>query len=410
MYEHQRLRVGELGFTQTHLDALGKLNEYHDGAYFEMISRGIKFSQYVGVIQVDGTTIEIHPKSDKHDESDQWKNVLLQMLEKCGRLKAQSAGAAHVRRQNLNLLEVYFELFLTEVSELIRRGLIKKYRNESKNVRALKGKLDFAQNIRHNAVHKERFYTTHQVYDVDHLLNQTLAQALSIVEHYTRGTRLFDVCKRVQLDFPEVKVKSITAQELNSIELNRKSAPYGYALELARLIILNYSPDISSGNERMLALLFDMNQLWEEYVLVSLRKYIRENSLGIEVTGQDSRSFWGSNSLRPDIVLKYENQTYVVDTKWKTPKNRTASISDLRQMYTYNRFWDAPKAMLLYPGESRGNAFMPFQTDDYHSPEDDVYHKIEHECKMGFVHVLDENGNLAELGSTILSHLGIVVD
>ncbi|GAL00789.1 hypothetical protein JCM19314_1826 [Nonlabens ulvanivorans] len=48
VFEHQRLYVGEHGFRTTHLNALLKLNEYHDGNYFEPIAKGIKFNQYVG--------------------------------------------------------------------------------------------------------------------------------------------------------------------------------------------------------------------------------------------------------------------------------------------------------------------------------------------------------------------------
>ncbi len=387
VFEHQKLRIGEEGFEQKHLDALLKLNEYHEGSYFEPISKGIQFKQYVGIIQVDGLTIEIHPKADKDDSDDAWRDVLLSMLQKCGRLKAQTAGAANVNRKNLNLLEVYFELYLQEVNGLIRRGLIKQYRKETSNVKALKGKLEFAGNVRKNLVHKERFYTTHQVYDRNHLLHQVLYCALDIVEQFTRGTRLYDSVSRTTLNFPMVNRKRITAQQLDSISLNRKSSSYSYAIELARLIILNYSPDISSGKEKMLSLLFDMNVLWEEYVLKMLQNECEGSD--IQVTGQDSMPFWGGNSLRPDIVLKKGNETYVIDTKWKRPGRSSASVSDLRQMYTYCRFWNAKKAMLLYPGDPNDNEFKEFLTDDYALRNDDP-EAIKHECKMGFVSVLKE--------------------
>jgi 5-methylcytosine-specific restriction enzyme subunit McrC len=406
VFEHQRLYVGEQSFKQTHLDALLKLNEYHDGNYFEPIAKGIKFNQFVGVIQVDGLTIEIHPKADKDDDDSKWKGVLIKMLKACGRLKAESSGAAHVKRQHLNLLEVYFELYLLEVEALVRKGVIKKYRKQTHNTKALKGKLEFAGHIRHNAVHKERFYTTHQVYDSNHLLHQVLYKALTIAEQFTMGTRLNDLSNRVLLNFPNVDSKTITAQQLNSITLNRKSSSYNDALELARLIILNYSPDISSGKEKMLSLLFDMNVLWEEYILKQLQKAC--HGIEIAVSGQESKSFWGNNSLKPDVVLRKGTQTFIIDTKWKRPKKSSASVSDLRQMYAYCRFWDAEKALLLYPGEHSANKFRSYLTDDYIKDDNANNNLIDHQCKMGFVSVLDAAGDLdSNIGSKVLVLIGL---
>ena len=272
VYEHDRLTTDNASFNHKHLNALLKLNEYHNFDYFDPIPNGVKFKQYVGIIQVDGLSIEILPKADKDNSSADWKGLLLQMLKACGHLKASSAGSANVKRQHLNLLEVYFELYLTEIEILIHRGLVKKYRKKTGNVKALKGKLEFAGNIRHNLVHKERFFTTHQVYDYDHLLHQTLAHALEILEQFCKGSYLFDRCKRVLLNFPEITPLKVTKKQLEGIVLNRKTAPYSQALELARLIILNYSPDISTGREKMISLLFDMNRLWEEFILIQIRK------------------------------------------------------------------------------------------------------------------------------------------
>lgn len=407
VFEHQRLYVGELGFKQTHLDAFLKLNELHDGNYFDPISKGIKFKQYVGVIQVDGLIIEINPKADKDDDDGKWKGLLLKMLQACGKLKAESTGAAHVKRQNLNLLEVYFDLYLHEVDGLVRKGLIKQYRKQTKNTFALKGKLEFAGHIRNNAVHKERFYTTHHVYDTDHLIHQILLKALNIVDQFTSGTRLHDFSKRVLLNFPEVTNKKIISKLLNNIQLNKKTFSYSYALELARLIILNYSPDIASGKEKMLSLLFDMNELWEEYILKQLHK----SCLGkdIEVSGQESKTFWGSNRLKPDIVLRKGCDTYILDTKWKRPLNSSASVSDLRQIYSYCRFWDAKKGLLLYPGNSQENKFQSYKTDDYSNDTENEPKHIKHQCKMGYVSVFNpDTSELDEqIGQNILDILEI---
>ena len=406
VYEHDRLTTDNASFNHKHLNALLKLNEYHNFDYFDPIPNGVKFKQYVGIIQVDGLSIEILPKADKDNSSADWKGLLLQMLKACGHLKASSAGSANVKRQYLNLLEVYFELYLTEIEILIHRGLVKKYRKKTGNVKALKGKLEFAGNIRHNLVHKERFFTTHQVYDYDHLLHQTLAHALEILEQFCKGSYLFDRCKRVLLNFPEITPLKVTKKQLEGIVLNRKTAPYSQALELARLIILNYSPDISTGREKMISLLFDMNRLWEEFILIQIRKELAGTSYSVK--GQDSQTFIGSNYLKPDIVIQHDidsKKVYIIDTKWKRPQNKSSSISDLRQMYAYNRFWKAQKAMLLYPGESKNTSFNEFKTEDFFRDNDQTT-SIIHMCKSGFVSILDNDNKLSDtIGKQVLDLL-----
>ena len=411
VFEYGRLIIDDVLFTKEHWKSFVKLNEANQNAYFDVLFNGIRFKQFVGVIQVDGLIVQIHPKADKDDSDQKWKDVLLQMLKATGRLKAQSAGDAQLKKQHLNLLEVYFECFLREVEQLIHRGLIKKYRKETGNVKSLKGKLDFAGNIRHNLVHKERFYTTHQVYDVNHPLHQLLNLALSIIDQFSKGTKIADFCKRIIMSFPVVDSISVNPQLLSSIKLDRKSAPYERACELAKLIILNYSPDINHGNQKMIALLFDMNELWEEYVLVQLKKEVNnENSpfyKQFTIQGQTRKYIWNSNFIQPDIeiVSTSTNETYIIDTKWKRP-GYSASVEDLRQIYTYARFWDAKTVMLLYPGDEAQNRLGTFQTDDYSQNSfPSQVQQIEHVGKMGFISVFDlemEKSLNTKLGSLVL--------
>jgi 5-methylcytosine-specific restriction enzyme subunit McrC len=162
----------------------------------------------------------------------------------------------------------------------------------------------------------------------------------------------------------------------------------------------------------MIALLFDMNQLWEEYVLVMLKKALNSEESKIQqfsINGQVSTSFWRNNTLVPDIVLKKGNQKIVIDTKWKRPRY-SASVEDLRQVYTYARFLDATKVMLLYPGDSSQNKTGIFKTDDYIKLNNSINEgvRIEHFGMMGFVSVLADEGKLDDkLGDKVLKMLEI---
>ncbi len=390
VYEHEVLRIGEQGFLFAHWQACTKFNELHNNEYFDILHNGLRFKHFVGALQIDRLLIQIHPKADKNESDDKWKGVLIQMLKACGHLKAQTHDNAQLEKQHFNLLELYFEYFLAELENLIHQGLVKRYRKHTGNVKALKGKLDFAGNIRHNLVHQERFYTTHQVYDVNHRLHQVLQHALEIVCQFSGGTRLSDRCGRTRLAFPEVSAIRPTTALLEQIQLDRKTSPYERALELAKLIILNYSPDIQKGQNKMISLLFDMNVLWEEYVYTMLRKSTQLQEAGWEVHGQQSKLFYGSGRyIRPDIVLMNEKETIIIDTKWKIPANNSASIEDLRQMYVYGRYWKSAKLMLLYPGQKHNPGFKQF-ANDHGDP-------MEHTCKVASISVLRNPNQLNTL-------------
>lgn len=386
VFEHAILYFDEvydgMKFEKHHYIALSKLNTLHNDKYFDIRHNGIKFKQFVGVIQVDGLTIEILPKIDNNNEDiNVWQGVLIEMLKVTKKLKVQKVGNAHVNKQNIHLLDIYFEWFLSEVQLLIHQGLIKQYYKETGNVKALKGKLEFAGHIQKNLVHKERFYTTHQVYDKDHLVHQVLNQALGIVEQFSKGNYLYSTCKSIQLDFPEVKAIKANEATFSKIPKSRKTAPYKTALEIARLIILNFAPNVLSGKENMLALLFDMNSLWEEYVLVRLKQSEKE----VTIYGQQSTTFWNYISIRPDIVIESGTKKFIIDTKWKNINGGKPSTDDLRQMYVYNDYWKSDKAMLLYPSNKTG--FSGFVEFEENSSKDN-----QHKCGLGKISIFNADG------------------
>lgn len=399
VFEHSFLAIGEKGFEQRHFVALSKLNALHNYQYFDLKHNGVVFKQFVGVIQVDGLTIEILPKVDQYEVENeetksQWQSVLIEMLRVTRKLKIQKVGQAQLSKQSIHLLDLYFEWFLNEMQVLIHQGLIKQYYKQTGNVKALKGKLEFAGHIQKNLVHKERFYTTHQVYEKDHLIHQILGQALEIVAVLSKGTYLYSKCKTVQLDFPEVESIKANENTFTKIPKSRKTAPYETALSIARLIILNYAPNVSSGSEKMLALLFDMNKLWEEYVLIRLKQAVVEKE-GYSVYGQNATPFWKDITVRPDILLVKGGERFIIDTKWKNMDYSKPSTDDLRQMYVYNEYWNSRKSLLLYPSnQSDFKGFVEFVK---------LSENDHHQCGLGKISVLKADGSLdTDIGRKIL--------
>ena len=128
------------------------------------------------------------------------------------------------------------------------------------------------------------------------------------------------------------------------------------------------------GSEHLLTLLFDMNALWEEYIFRILQKHKTDE---MQLSFQNSDKFWENKSIRPDIVLKTNQETFVIDTKWKIIEANNASDEDLKQMFVYNLHWKAEKALLLYPKIQQTDSHFGL----FH------YDNLGKKCKLGFVDI-----------------------
>lgn len=349
------------------------LEAYH-GEYtpfFKLIRNGVQFCEYVGVLQVGTTIIEILPKADKSRDASVWQNILINMIRSVWGFAVKESGTSNLKLKNNSVLDLYFELFVSELESLLHKGLIKKYIRQEKNAKALKGKLSFAKHIQYNIIHKERFYIETTAYTVDHRLHQIIFEALMLIHKLNRNAVLASRIGNLLLNFPEQERIRINGKTFDTITYDRKSQVYKTIIDIAELILLNYHPNISKGRRQVLALMFDMNALWEQFVLGLLRKSLKD----FKVSGQITKRFWKGNSLssnmRPDIVLYGNKCTVVIDTKWKNLNGKSPSPDDLRQMFVYHEYFEATKVALLYPGEGEqiaGQFYLKDQSgfDDKH--------------------------------------------
>ncbi len=358
VFEYEKLHV-DGQFTEDHLTALAKYNQEHGGSYFKLGYKSVQFQQYVGVIQVGNLTIEILPKIGKESSPGsnpaKWQQILLDMLQQCNWMTVYANEKAPLQFKYNSILEAYLELFLRECEYLLKLGLIKKYRQTEGNKNALKGKLIFSKNIQFNIVHQERFYTRHQVYDKNNIYNQILYKALNTIPSITSNPLLNDRLYNILFSFPELDNIQVTSSTFSNFNFDRKTSAYEEAMSIAAMILLNYRPDIQNGRNNILALLFDMNDLWEEYVFRQLLRFCNPT---IRIKPQDPKKIWQSeiNSVskrvKPDIVLETANKTLIIDTKWKLPEDDIPSDADLKQMFMYNEYWDNANAILFYPKDS----------------------------------------------------------
>lgn len=374
VFEYDKLRIGDNPFfTKPVHQALEHLYFSSELKYFNLIPCGVQFREFVGVIQVNGVQIEILPKLDRYvSEKSKWRDILIGMLHEVGLFRVSAPSFSSLTLRSNSILELYFELFISEVEYLVRTGLIKQYRRQSQNQTSLKGSLDFPRHLTKNLVHQERFFTNSSIYDQDHLWHQILSQTIDLIRLLSQNSHIHSRIGALKLSFPDISPQKISERSFDSLVYNRKTESYRTAMEIARLLLCNYHPDLKSGRNNVLALMFDMNILWESFIYHSLRKqFIREGS-GWVVSAQRSTAFWSSRacrtSLRPDILIETgKGCKFILDTKWKHPVDNKPSSTDLQQLFAYSRFFDTNNTALVYPGTHKGflrGDYAPFRKCD----------------------------------------------
>lgn len=408
VFEYEILRVGTRDFTSHHFELMAAYLDKRQGQYFQLGHNSIRFTNYVGVIQVQNLVIEVLPKTGKISDKEIWRDVLIEMLWVSGFLNITATSDAQLRLRSGTLLDLYYRIFLNQCRQILNEGLLRQYIQQTANRKALKGRLLFKEQLKHNLVRKERFVTSAQDYIVDNIFNQILLKALSILRTVSNNSAHRKDTKMLLYQFDDVSAAEFSRATFERLKYGRATERYRRAIWIAELIIMNYLPDIRGGNRSVLAIMFPMEALYEAYVAALIKRASRKSEFkgaAFKVETQSSERFWRpeggrSRTIRPDIVIDWSDESdesrerrVVIDTKWKLPGGKPAD-ADLKQMFVYNKYFESEASNLLYPtaGES-GIVSGKFLGENNGS------------CSMWPAAILDGRSLNRELGSQLLSRL-----
>lgn len=399
VYEYSHLSINE-SFTEKHFEQIVIYNEKHGNKYFNIGHKRVYFKNYVGVLQVGNLTIEILPKADKaggEEATNKWHNALIYMLHICGYLNIDSITQADLQIQKLTLIDLFYKVFLTEVEAIVHQGLIRKYRYNTDNRNFLKGRLIFNKHITQNYLHKEKFYTSAQVYDHNNLFNQIIFKALKILKQKNSNNRFYrEVCELINY-FDNISEIYRTDNIFEKLQFTRNTAKYEKAVTLARMIIQNYSPDIKTGKNNVIGLLFDMNMLYEKVVYRILKRHeVQFLQYHLKLSSQYSKKFWNNRTIRPDIMGEYissadlTKKRFVIDTKWKRPYDGNPGNDDLKQMFAYNVHFGAFSSILLYPDCDR----QIIKSDSFNDSISIKEEYKKHSCSTFYLQLFSNDGKI----------------
>lgn len=352
--EHEKILKTELAekeFAELHAFALTEKGR-------EVLMAGpdyVKTRSYVGVIQTrSGLVMEILPKihDDEADDGDTRKHFLYMLRAMRTLPRYRHIDLSNLNTENMPLYEVFIAMFAREVSEVIKKGIKSDYVTHEDNLACLRGKLVVGEQVRRNAVHRERFCVRYDEYIQDIPRNRILKSALCYCKKVSVSFANRQKINELLFILDAVRESADPGQDYGRIVHDRTSDYYANALAWAMLFLSGKSFTTYAGSSIAFALLFPMEKVFESYVAHCLK---RHGGL-VDLRTQSSRYYLargeddeGIFQIKPDIVAKSGDRSamFIIDTKWKLidENQRTTkygiSQADMYQLLSYAKIYES---------------------------------------------------------------------
>lgn len=364
---------------QSFIEKFGKSKDISDVHEFISIEHNKDFAytitlkNYVGLIQLkDGTQLNVLPKIDFVDDKNNFgddenagnektKRTFLYMLQSMKNFPGKSFNVGSLNVARMSLLDIFIRMYLQEVWKLVKQGIRSSYVSEEDNLRYFRGKLLFAQHLRYNLAHQERFYVIYEDFNINRPENKLIKAMLLKLQRLTSDTVNSQFIKQLLAVFDSVDASTNFVKDFQKVVNNRDTMVYTDLISWTKIFLFNQTFTPFAGSNSATSFLFPMEQVFEEYVAKMIKKIFTPNE-GWDVSCQEKKlslstepeMFW----LKPDIVLKYhensQDQTIIMDTKWKRlkadiEKNYGIEQDDIYQMYAYAKRYQSKHIWLLYP-------------------------------------------------------------
>ena len=329
---------------------------------FSWGDRSARTTQWVGVIQVPGLQVEVLPKIDeadlngKDEKQIQARSNLLYMLSVAGQVPVRERDVAHLTSRKASLSETLAAIFADRLRRELLRGPERAYIRREENLRKFKGKLLIAQQVRHNAAHRERFFCRFDEFSEDTLMNRIFRAACRVLLNATHTPLTQDRLRHCLLLLDGVEDVFVQDELFDQITITRQNERFADVLHFCRLILQGLSPTVQAGRERSFSLLFDMNRVFEDFVTAFLKKQVIPHLDGYRLYPQaksQRRHLMRDRGrdvllLQPDILITSNDRQLVLDTKWKQFSGKVGR-DDLYQIYAYTKRYECRRSVLLYP-------------------------------------------------------------
>jgi 5-methylcytosine-specific restriction enzyme subunit McrC len=376
LFEHEY--TDGFGWTGREYAALESLRRAAGAEVLRATVRGgrreLQAAQYVGVVRLGARTVQVLPKiyraraarDDKERATEATRN-LLYLLAYAGRLPVREHELAALLRAGADWFEILTRLFATHLRAEWQRGAHRHYQTVEDELPVLKGQWRIAAQLRH-PLRRHVFSVAYDEFTADNALNRVFRFVVERLWHWTRdgGNRRLLGELREWLDEVTL-VPRLTAAAAAPALLTRLSQRFTPLLNLARLFLSGGALQLAAGDLDTFAFVFDMNQLFESFIINFIRRHraevlpptlaacdlLAQTRGATRYLAHDARGH-EVFQLKPDLAFQQAGTfPLLLDAKYKRldPADRRLGIApaDIYQIHAYAYRYDCPRILLLYP-------------------------------------------------------------
>jgi len=330
--------------------------------------RDLRARGVVGVLAAQGCTLEILPKIDvashlsAEGQTAAIRRQLIHMLAVALNLKVETGRITELDWQRETLLEILIRIFCEKLTNAVRGGMPRRYVGREDDLAALRGTLDVVRQFSVHAANPGRLACRFDELSDDIALNRIMKACVTHLSKMSRTAANQQRLRELAFVYAEVGDVPRAALRWADVLIDRTNRQWQDLFGMAKLFLRDKYQNTSGGSGQGTALLFEMNDLFEEYVGRLIGRALAGTDFRVTLQGglrycltalHAERSVF---QTKPDILIWHgRDVVHVVDTKWKRISARIddakqgVSQADVYQMMAYAHLYKAPKLTLLYP-------------------------------------------------------------
>lgn len=336
---------------------------------------GIKIQNYIGSVLFKGEQLNIFPKLFQNESSKERTKLEASMLVRnisfwlgyCDRLNIPFFSTRDSLLGKPNFLELFIAFYAGYTKKLVERQPYIQYEKREERGGFIRGKLLTEEYLlkQYPTGRWEQVPYEYSEFTLDNPLNQIIKQTCQLLMIRTKEEDSKKNLRAIIGRLANVRLSTGNRNDWDRIVIPIHQKPYQTVLTMSKFFLNSLGNAMESGKNESYCFLFPTELLFERFVSGFLKASLPAKvSIKTQTTDQYLADLWinGQNigkafGLREDIVIQIEQNTIVLDTKYKeiqpfnTPDQKRFGISeqDIRQIAIYAAKRKAKHVFLVYP-------------------------------------------------------------